>query len=208
MDNTFTITISREYGSGGRQIGENLARGLGINFYDKEILPMVAEKSGLSAGFVEKSDENIPGSFLFNLKYSTYASMDAVTYYDTPITDKVFLAQSSVIKDLAANESCIIVGRCADYVLREKPGLVRIFIRAEMEDRIARAVESYSMTSDKAEYKIKKIDKGRSNYYKYYTSHKWGDMSYFDLVINTSFTDIDGAVAIITTMLREKGMVK
>ena len=202
----FTITISRQYGSGGRKVGENLARDLGISFYDKEILPMIAEKSGLSTGFVEKSDENIPGNFLFNLKYTSYSGMDAITYYDTPITDKVFLAQSAVIKEIAARENSVIVGRCADYVLRETPGLVRVFIRAEMEDRMARAVAHYDLPSDKIESRIKKIDKSRSNYYKYYTSHLWGDMSYFDLVINTSFTGVDGAVATIRTMLKEKGL--
>ena len=198
------ITISREYGSGGRDIGESLASELGIPFFDKDIIQMVAEKSGLSAGFIEKSDENLPNTFLHNLKYSAYSTYDAISFYDTPVTDKVFLAQSAVIKDLAAQGSCVIVGRCADYILREEPGLVTTFIRGRLEDRVARAVERYGLPNEKPAEKIRKIDKSRTNYYKYYTNRQWGSIDNFDLAVNTSFTGIEGAVAVILTMLRHK----
>jgi len=198
------ITISREYGSGGRSIGELLAKELGIPFFDKDIIQMVAEKSGLSAGFIEKSDENLPNTFLHNLKYSAYSTYDSISFYDTPVTDKVFLAQSAVIKELAAQGSCVIVGRCADYILREEPGLVTIFIRGSQKDRVARAVGQYGLPDEKAVDKIKKIDKSRTNYYKYYTNRQWGNIDNFDLAVNTSFTGIDGAVAVILTMLRQK----
>ena len=200
----YIIAISREYGSGGRHIGELLANDLGIPFYDKEIINMASEKSGLSAGFIEKSDESIPNTFLHNLKYSGYTSYDSISFYDTPVTDKVFLAQSAVIKELAAQGSCVIVGRCADYVLRDDPALVTIFIRGLLEDRIRHAVEHYNLSPQNAKDRIKKIDKSRTNYYKYYTSRQWGNIENFDLVINTSFTGIDGAVAVIKTMLQEK----
>ena len=198
------ITISREYGSGGRQIGELLAKELDIPFYDKEIIQMAAEKSGMSAGFIEKSDESIPNTFLHNLKYSAYSSYDSISYYDTPVTDKVFLAQSSVIKELAAQGSCVIVGRCASYILRNESNLVRVFIRGMLEDRIRRAVEQYDLPQQNATDRIRRIDKSRINYYKYYTSRQWGNIENYDMIVNTSFTGIDGAVAVIKTMLLER----
>ncbi|MCL2402128.1 MAG: cytidylate kinase-like family protein [Oscillospiraceae bacterium] len=201
MDN-YIVTISREYGSGGRQVGELLAKELGIPFYDREILQMSAEKSGMSADFLEKRDEVIQNTFLHNLMHATYPNIEA--YYETPITDKVFQAQSSVIRDIAAQGSCVIVGRCADYVLRDNPSLVTVFVRAALEDRIRQATAHYDMPPDKAAERIKKIDKQRANYYKYYTTRQWGSMSNFDLIINSSFTGIDGAVAVIKTMLEGK----
>jgi cytidylate kinase len=197
----YIITISREYGSGGRRIGELLAKDLGIPFFDKEIIQMAAEKSGMSAGFIENSDESIPNTFLHNLKYSGYSSYDSISFYDTPVTDKVFLAQSAAIKELAAQGSCVIVGRCADYILRDDPALVAIFVRGSLEDRVRHAVEHYGLPSQNAIEKIKKIDKSRTNYYKYYTNRQWGIIDNFDLVINTSFTGVDGAVAVIKVML-------
>ena len=196
------VTISREYGSGGRHIGELLAKELDIPFYDKEIIHMAAEKSGMSAGFIEKSDESIPNTFLHNLKYSAYSNYDSISYYDTPVTDKVFLAQSSVIKELAAQGSCVIVGRCASYILRSEPNLVAVFVRGKLEDRIRHAVEHYDLSPQNAAEKIRRIDKSRVNYYKYYTSRQWGNIEHYDLVINTSFTGIDGAVAVIKAMLK------
>ena len=200
----FIIAISREYGSGGRHIGELLAKDLGIPFYDKEIIQMASERSGLSPGFIEKSDESIPNTFLHNLKYSGYSSYDSISFYDTPVTDKVFLAQSSAIKDLASQGNCVIVGRCADYVLRDNPALVTIFIRGVLEDRVRHAVKNYGLAGENAAEKIRKIDKSRTNYYKYYTSRQWGDIHNFDLIINSSFTGINSAVEVIKTMLREK----
>jgi len=200
----FIITISREYGSGGRYVGELLAKELGIPFYDKEIIHMVAKKSGLSEGFIEKSEETLPNTFLHNLKYSAYSTYDSIAFYDTPVTDKVYLAQSSVIKELASQGSCVIVGRCADYILRDDPRLVTIFIRAGLDDKVSRAVEFYGLSSDKAPERIKKIDKSRKNYYKYYTSRQWGGFENFDLAINTTFTGVESAVAVIIKMLTEK----
>ena len=200
----YVITISREYGSGGRHIGELLASGLGIPFYDKELIHLAAEKSGMSAGFIEKTDENIPNTFLHNLKYSAYSSYDSISFYDSPVTDKVFLAQSSIIKELASQGSCVIVGRCADYILRDHPDLVTVFIRGTIEDRVRHAVEHYDLPAANAIEKLKKIDKSRTNYYKYYTSRQWGNIVNFDLVINSSFAGIEGAVAVIKAMLLER----
>jgi len=201
----FIITISREFGSGGRYVGEMLAKELGVPFYDRDIITMVAEKSGLSASFIEKSDESIPNTFLHNLKYSAYSSVDTMAFVEMPvITDKVFLAQSSVIKEIASQGSCVIVGRCADYILRDEPDLVKVFIRASMEDKVKRAIKFHGLSPEKAPERVKKIDKSRTNYYKYYTHRPWGSFDNFDLGINTSFTGVTSAVTIIATMIREK----
>jgi len=191
------ITISREFGSGGRLVGEKLAKELDIAYYDRSIIQMAAEKSGLSPHFIEKSEERISNSFLFNLASTTYTSFRTFTQYDTPVNDKTFFAQSSVIREIAEYESCVIVGRCADYILREHDNLVRVFIRSTPEARVKRAVEEYGMESGEAASKIKKIDKGRANYYKFYTGESWGDIKIFDLIINTAFTGVDGAVSTV-----------
>jgi len=198
------ITISREYGSGGRHIGELLAKSLGIPFYDKEIIHMAAEKSGMSVGFIEKSDESISNPFLHNLNYSSF---DSVSFYDAPVTDKVFLAESAVVKELALQGSCVIVGRCASYLLRGMPELVSVFIRGAAEDRVRHAIEHYDLPAQNAFEKLKKIDKARKNYYKYYTSRQWGNVEDYDLVINTSFTGVEGAVAVLEAMLLKRSKV-
>ncbi|MBR2831940.1 MAG: cytidylate kinase-like family protein [Oscillospiraceae bacterium] len=206
MSNTI-ITISREFGSGGRLVGEKLAQVLGIPFYDSAIIEMAAEKSGLSPSFIEQNEEHIPNSFLFNLSASALSSYKPSLQYDTPINDKTFFAQSAVVRELAAQGSCVIVGRCADYVLREEPGLVRIFVCAEAEDRKKRAVENYGLDSATIDSRLKKIDKARANYYKFYTGENWGGIHEHDLIINTSFIGVDGAVEVIRTLLKEKGFI-
>lgn len=201
----FVVAISREYGSGGREIGKALAERLGISCYDKTIIKLTADKSGLEPDYIEKSEEKIGNSFLFSMQYSAYSSLDSLVYYDTPTNDKMFIAQSSVITDLAASESCIILGRCADYVLRNNENLVRIFVRADLPDRVARAVDQYGLSAKNADAAVKKADKSRANYYKYYTTRAWGAPENSDLMINSSCTGTDGAVEIIMTLLRNKG---
>ena len=200
----YIITISREFGSGGRFIGEKLAARLGVEFYDKSIIQMAAERSGLSYKFIEQNEENVTNSLIYNISAAT-SFTHAMTYFDTPVNDKTFIAQAEVIRELAKS-SCIIVGRCADYILREDPALVRLFITADFDDRIRRAVEEYEFPSVTAGEKIKKFDKKRANYYKYYTGQPWGNLHNYDLVINTSYTGILGAVSVIMTMLEEKGI--
>jgi len=200
----FILTISREYGSGGRVVGRSVAQELGVPFYDEQIRTLTAEKSGLSESFIDKSSENLPNTFLHNLNYSAYSSYDSISFFDIPVTDKLFIAQSEVIRELAELGSCVIVGRCADFVLRDEPGLVRVMIRGEQEDRIRFAIENYGLSAEKALERMRKIDKGRINYYRYYTNRQRYDFENFDLVLNTSFTGYDGAAAIIKTMLEHK----
>ena len=121
----FVVAISRQYGSGGRAIAKALADELGIICYDKDIIKLTAEKSGLEPDYVAKSEEKVGNSFLFSMQYSAYSSLDSLVYYDTPTNDKMFVAQSAVISDLASKGSCVILGRCADYVLRDEETLVQ-----------------------------------------------------------------------------------
>lgn len=201
------ITISREFACGGRIIGEKLAAALGIAFYDKTIIEMAAEKSGLSAEFIEQSEEKASNSFLFNLATTAHSSSSFVLQYDTPVNDKAFFAQASVIRELADRDSCVIVGRCADHILREQSNLVKLFIHGNMEDRIKNAI-NYGAPEHGVADRVKKFDKSRANYYKYYTGEPWGAVKNYDLAINSSFTGTDGAVAVIMTMLREKGLIQ
>ena len=182
------IHISREFGSGGRIIGEKLAAELNIPFYDKTIIEMVAKKSGLPPELIEQSETLSPTAFGFDL--------ESAVYY-TSITDETFFAQSAVIREIASKGSCVIIGRCADYVLRDEPGLVKIFVRSPIEERARFAVSEYKMSPDKIESRLKKIDKDRANYYKFYTTQAWGDMKNYDLVINSAHTGIDKAVELI-----------
>ena len=202
----FIVTISREFGSGGRLIGEELAKRLGVPFYDKAIIQMAAEKSGMSYDFIEKNEEKSSGAPIFNIPITaTFAGYTAMGYIDTPVNDKTFLAQAEVIREIAKS-SCVIVGRCADYILREEPGLVRVFIAGRLEDRIRRAIEKYNFPEDGAQEKIRKIDKSRANYYRYYTDQSWGSVHNYDITLNTSFTGIDGAVEVLPTLLKSKGV--
>ena len=202
----YVITISREFGSGGREIGEKLADSLGIRCYDKSIITLAADKSGLSPEYIEKAEESIFSPFLHNLTYSSFSTFDAMAVYEAPTSDKMFLAQSAVIKELAAAGSCVIVGRCGDYVLRDNPNILKLFITGKFEDRVARAVSRYKLPPEKADAAVKKTDKSRANYYKYYTNLPWGDVNHFDLVINTSYSGIDGAVEAVKALLRHKGL--
>ncbi|MDR1065277.1 MAG: cytidylate kinase-like family protein [Oscillospiraceae bacterium] len=205
--NDFFVAISREYGSGGRDIANKLAGELGLGCYDKSIIKLTAEKSGLSAGFIEQSEEKA-GGVLFNLQLSAFANAESLVYYDTPTSDKMFIAQSEVIRELAARGSCVILGRCADYILRERKNLVRVFIYADLEDRARRAVESYGLAEKNSEAAVRKADKARGSYYKYYTNLIWGAKENFDIAINSSFAGIDGSVAVIKELLRARGFAE
>lgn len=202
------VTISREFGSGGRKVGEMLAQQLCIPFYDKEIIQITQEKSGLSKEFIENAEEHSRKSFLFSIATAAYSDMKYTYQYDTPITDKAFFAQSDVIRELASKNNCVIVGRCADYILKEETKLLRVFITANHDDRLKRIINEYGIDEKEAPSKIKKADKARASYVRLYTGNEWGSIQNYDLVINTSFFDVDGAVNIIKEALHSKGFIK
>ena len=198
------ITISREYGTGARLIGREVAALLGFGYFDRALIEMAAEKSGLSEEFIERTEEKASNSFLYNLATAAYIASDVTMEYTVPVNDRAFLVQSEVIQDIARSSNGVIVGRCADYVLRDHPSLLRVFLYADKKDRLERIVKDYGQDPKTAESVLAKIDKGRANYHKFYTGANWRSLDNYDLCINTSATGIQGAVMAIKAAAEEK----
>lgn len=187
------ITIGRQYGSGGKEIGEKVAQRLGYTFYDKEILTMAAEDSGFSAAAMEHYDEKPSGSLIYSLYMSGAATSDTL-----PLNQQLAFAQFNVIRKVAQGDNCVIVGRCADYILREKKNLVTVFLHAPMEHRVKRVMSEKAVTDPAlAEKTIKKADKARAEYYNFFTHKKWGEAGSAMLSVDTSMLDTDGIAALI-----------
>ena len=203
------ITIGRQCGSGGREIGNRLAEKLNIKCYDKELLTLAAKQSGLCKELFETHDERPTNSFLYSLVMDTY-SMGYTTssFLDMPLNHKVFLAQFDTIKKLAEEESCIIVGRCADYALADHPNRTSVFISADMDAKIERISKLYDMTKEKAKDTIIKTDKKRSNYYNYYSNKKWGDVGSYDLCLNSTRLGIEGTLDLILEYIKIKDRIR
>ena len=192
------ITIGRQFGSAGREIGEQVAKEFGIKYYDKELLSRAAKESGFCEEILENHDERPTSSFLYNLVMDTYSfGYNASHYVDMPISHKVFLAQFDAIKKVASEGPCVIVGRCADYALESYPNVVSIFIRADMEDRIRRVATRLDLTDAKAKDLINKTDKKRASYYNYYTNKKWGEAASYELCLNSSELGVQGTAKAI-----------
>lgn len=201
------ITIGRQYGSGGKDIGMSIAKTLDIPFYDKEIVEMAAQKGNMSKDTAKTVDEKATNSFLYSLISGGYSSSGTSLYYEMPINDKLFIAQSEVIKELARKGSCVIVGRCADYVLRDEKNieLCSAFIYGGLDYRIGRVMERYSeLTHAKAKDKVTKTDKQRRTYYDYYTDGNWGVMSNYDVCINTESFGIENSAQMLASYLKNK----
>lgn len=198
MDN-FVITIGREFGSGGMDIARKLSEKLNIKYYDKELLAMAAKESGLCEEIFENHDEKPTNSFLYSLVMDTYSvsGYTSAPFLDMPLNHKVFLAQFDTIKKLAEKESCIIVGRCADYALAEHPNCISVFIHGDMDFRINHVMETFDLTREKAKDMIQKTDKKRASYYNYYSSKKWGDSRSYNLSLDSSELGLDGCVEMI-----------
>ena len=197
------ITIGREFGSAGREIGRKVAEDLGITLYDKEMLDRAAKESGLCQELFETHDEKPTNSFLYSLVMDTYSLgySAAGAYTDMPINHKVFLAQFDAIKKIADEGPCILVGRCADYALEEYDNVLRIFIRADLNARIRRIARIYDVTDARAKDMILKADKKRSSYYNYYSNKKWGAAESYDACINSSMLGIEGTAKFIEQLV-------
>lgn len=201
MKKKVTVTIGREYGSGGREVGEKLAEKLGFTFLDKNILNEISGKSGISVEELMENDEK-PSS-PFRESFIPY-DFDADT-----LSERLFDMQADLILNKTREESCVVVGRCADVILEYQEDVVNIFIYADMKDKIKRIMRLYSMEDkQKAAKLIKKTEKIRRNYYQYYTDEVWGDKRNKALMINTSATGVDGAVELIADYLKMKGYVE
>lgn len=205
MNGNLVITIGRQCGSGGKRIGQRLAEVMGVKCYDKELLSVAAKDSGLCEELFETHDEKPTSSFLYSLVMDTYSlGYTTSAYMDMPINHKIFLAQFNTIKKLAEEESCVIVGRCADYALADYPNTVSVFITANDEDRIKSLMDMYKVDESKAKDIMVKTDKKRSSYYNYYSSKKWSDAKSYDMCINSSVTGLDGAIEIIQAFAKVK----
>ena len=197
------VTISREYGSGGRIIGELLAEKLKVPFYDREIIDMAVEQSGYSREVIEGAELKAKSSFAYSLA-SALSFNEGTTGSVLSVNDRLFLAQFQVIREIGDTGSGVIVGRCADYVLREMPGVTNVFIYAEYEDRLKRAVEKYGDDPEKAEDIISTYDKARQNYYNYHTGMKWGEYKNYNLAINSSYISEEEAANLIVSYIENR----
>lgn len=205
MSGNLIITIGRECGSGGRHIGQKLAEELGVKCYDKELLNLAAKNSGLCRELFETHDEKPTSSFLYSLVMDTYSmGYTNSAYMDMPINHKIFLAQFDTIKKLASEESCVIIGRCADYALADFPNVVSVFICADESVKINTLRERYQVTEAQAKDIMVKTDKKRASYYNYYSSKRWGDSKSYDLCINSSKVGMDGAIRVIRDFAEAK----
>lgn len=200
----YVITIARGYGSGGRTLGKMLSKELNIPFYDREILRMASEESGINEQLFGKVDEKVKIPF-FGPKEGVYKGQLLPPESDAFVSDdNLFNYQAKIIKDRARSESCIIIGRCADYILRDFPNVVRIFVYAPFEDCIARLKTMSYLSEDELKKKVKSIDKHRSDYYRYYTGKDWKNIENYDLCLNTSALDLDRWIEIIKAYTKAK----
>ena len=197
------ITIGRQYGSAGLEIGKILAKELGVQIYDKEMLKRAAKESGMCEELFETHDEKPTSSFLYSLIMDTYSLGYASSgYADMPLNHKVFLAQFDTIKKIANEGPCVLVGRCADYALEERKDVINFFIYADMEQRIRRIARKYDLSDAKAKDMIQKTDKKRASYYNYYTNKEWGDAKGYDLCLNSGKLGVEGTVKAIMEYIK------
>ncbi len=193
------ITVARQYGSGGRMVGEKLAELLGYRYVDRELVTLAAQKSGYAPEILNRADEKSAGSLLYTLAMGSnmYGMHGGGVHLEMPINDKLFMVQSDIIKELANETSCVFVGRCADYVLSEYPGRISVFLYASSEARIARIAEEHGLTEREAADVIAKTDKRRMNYYSFYTGGVWGRYENYHLMLDTSVLGIDKTAEVI-----------
>ena len=187
------ITVSREYGSGGRYVGRLIADKLGIKFYDKEIITKLAEKTGLTEEYIESNEE----------KRDVLSILDKGFYSGLTNADELFIQESEFIKDIASKESCVIIGRCADFILKDNKDVLKVFVSGTMEDKIKRVTEFYGIDKKYAEKEIHKINKLRANHYKYYTGKEWLDASNYDVCINSDLYGVEKTADIICNLIKE-----
>ena len=198
MEKVF-VTIGRQYGSGGHAIGEQLGKLLGIPCYDRELIQLSSEKSGIEAGTLALHDERTSSASLFKIPEKG----NRITEHGTPIVDTLFLAQSQVIRELAEKGSCIIIGRCADYVLQDREECFSAGVTAPTEARIARIAERNHMSRNDAEMAVRKVDKQRRTYYEFYTDKEWGAAESYNLTVDSSQFGIEGTAQMLEEVVRQ-----
>ena len=196
------ITSARQYGSGGREIALKVADILGIKAYGKELIEMAAKRSGYHPEMLKIADERAAGSLLYSLAVGSTVPGGLAGHYDIPINDKLFIVQNEIIKELAENEQCIIIGRCGDYALRDLPNKITIFIHADIDSRTERIMKINGLSKSEAESLIAKEDKRRANYYNFYTGKKWGVGDRYTATFNSGILGVEKTAAIIAEMAK------
>lgn len=206
INEKIVINIGRQLGSGGREIGEKLATCFGIDFYDKQLINLASEESGLCREFFERADERASQGIiggLFGMRFP-FISDGTVAANNCLSNDALFKVQSDVIRRLAQERSCVFVGRCADYILREHPHCINIFISADETDRIDRICAIQGVDRETAHNILERADEKRADYYNYYTYKTWGAAASYHLCINSSILGIEGTVAFIADFVRKR----
>ena len=204
MDRKIVITIGREFGSGGREIGMKLAESFGIAYYDKELFAVAARESGLSPDIFEKVDERTSGGIAYALSMG-FSYIGGYTPYDNILSNEnLFKLQSDAIRHLAEQESCVIVGRCADYILRDHPDCLSFFIHNKAENRIKRITDSQKVSVAQARELMVKTDKSRAAYYNYYSNKEWGRSSSYNFSFDVSVLGIDETVVFMKKLIERK----
>ncbi len=194
LDKQIVVTLSREYGSGGRYIGRLIADKLGIKFYDKDFIVEVAKETGLSEEYIENQEQK--RGILAGLNNGYYVGLDN--------SDELFIKEAELIKKVANKESCVIIGRCADFILQGKENVIKVFVYSDKENKIKRATEIYGLNKTKAEKEIKRIDKLRANHYKHYTEKDWNNHSNYDICINSDTLGVEKSAELICNIVKEK----
>ena len=204
-NNHLIITISREYGSGGREIGRQLASRLGIAYYDKKLIIQEEKKSGIDENLFDNVEERANDSLIYSLAMGLYASANhTVNIADLTMNDRIYKVQSDVIKQVASEGPCVIVGRCADHILRGLPNCVNLFIHASMENRARRAIEVYKQPEDGILDLLVRMDKRRRSYHNYYSDEKWGDAHSYHISLDSGVIGIEAAVEVILCYLSHR----
>lgn len=204
MKDKYIITFARRFGSGGRDVAKKTAEILDIPFYDKEIIALAAKESGLSEKLFEGIDEKPTDSFLYSLVMGLQSGASTYCRYgDVAGADNLFRIQAQVIREIADRGPCVIVGRCADYILRDYENLVSVFVHADIEKRISRVMEAYDLKESSAEDYINKTDKRRNSFYNFYTNRIWGSVDNYDLSIDTTRIGVDGAAELVTEYMKK-----
>lgn len=205
MPKKLIITIARQYGSGGREIGEKVAAALGIPLYDKEIIKDAAAQGDLHVDVIKKSEETAANSLLYTLAMGSNVFGASMAFgYKMPLNDKLFILQSDIIKGYAKEGSCVVIGRCADYVLRDESNILRIFVFGDLDHRKERVMARHpDVKEGQVVDIISKTDKRRASYYNFYTGQKWGKFDNYDLTVNSSTLGIDGVVNSIVDIAKK-----
>ena len=205
MSSKYIITIARQFGSGGREIGQALAEKLGIDFYDKELISLAAKESGVDPKIFENVDERATNSLLYSLSMGLFSIGTGFSSMgDLPVNDKLYILQHKIIKQLAEKGPCVIVGRCADYILADNKDCVSVFIHANLDYRTERAVRVHNVDEARAEQIVTKTDRTRANYYSFYSGHRWGMAENYDLCIDSSKLGKEQIVDLIIDYLKMK----